>query len=76
MNMDNDGRITVDLQQCSGRPCIRGLRMPVSQILEMLSQGMSHEEIIEEYPYIEPADILAALRFAATEANHPILLAA
>ena len=69
-------RITINPEQCSGRPCVRGLRMPVAQVLEMLSQGMTHEEILEDYPYLEQADIFAVLRFAALETNHPILLAA
>lgn len=60
MNPDN-ARITITSEQCSGRPCIRGLRMPVDQLLEMFSQGMTHEEILEDYPYLEHADIVAVL---------------
>ena len=63
MNPDNS-RITINPEQCSGRPCIRGLRMPVAQLLEMLSQGMTYEEILEDYPYLEQADIFATLRFS------------
>jgi uncharacterized protein (DUF433 family) len=69
-------RITVDPQVCGGRPCIRGLRIRVVDILELLASGASHEEILEDYPYLEGADIFAALRFAARQSNHPILRSA
>jgi uncharacterized protein (DUF433 family) len=58
-------RITVDPNTCSGRPCIRALRVRVKDILEMLAGGSSREEIIREYPYLEDEDITAALEFAA-----------
>jgi len=58
-------RITVDPQVCTGRPCIRGLRFPVSRLLGLLADGVAREEILGEYPYLEPEDIDAALRFAA-----------
>lgn len=58
-------RITVNPDICHGKPCIRGLRYPVNMILEQLSAGMSHEEILADYDDLEPADILAALAFAA-----------
>lgn len=54
-------RITVDPQQCGGRPCIRGLRVRVSDVLDLLASGASREEILEDYPYLEDADINAAL---------------
>lgn len=57
-------RITVDPQICHGKPTIRGLRYPVEMILELLSSGMSHEEILADYPDLEKDDILAVLDYA------------
>jgi uncharacterized protein (DUF433 family) len=57
-------RITVDSDICHGKPCIRGLRYPVEMILELLSSGMSPEEILADYEDLEREDILAALSFA------------
>ena len=58
-------RITIDPEICHGNPCIRGLRYPVEMILELLSSGMSTEEILEDYEDLEREDILATLSFAA-----------
>ena len=58
-------RITIDPVVCHGKPCIRGLRYPVEWLLELLSAGMTHAEILEDYDDLEEADILAALMFAA-----------
>jgi uncharacterized protein (DUF433 family) len=58
-------RITINPDICHGKPCIRGLRYPVDMILELLSAGMSHEEILADYDDLEPEDILAVLAFAA-----------
>lgn len=66
-------RITVDPRQCGGRPCIRSLRIRVKDILDLLAAGASREEIIEDYPLLEAADIAAALEFASRQADHPIL---
>jgi uncharacterized protein (DUF433 family) len=66
-------RITVDPNVCGGRPCIRGMRIRVSDILEMLAAGASQEEILEDYPYLEAADLAAALTFAARQTDHLIL---
>ena len=63
--MDLAERITVDPDICHGKPCIRGLRYPVEMILELLSSGMSAEEILADYEDLEHEDILAALSFAA-----------
>jgi uncharacterized protein (DUF433 family) len=57
-------RITVDPDICHGKPCIRGLRYPVEMILELLSSGMSPEEILADYEDLEREDVLAALSFA------------
>lgn len=58
-------RITISPDICHGKPCIRGLRYPVEMILEMLSSGMSNEDILADYEDLEKEDILAALAFAA-----------
>ena len=63
--MNLDERITVDPDICHGKPCVRGLRYPVEMILELLSSGMSTEEILADYEDLEREDILAALSFAA-----------
>jgi uncharacterized protein (DUF433 family) len=58
-------RITINPDICHGKPCIRGLRYPVSTILELLSAGMSIEEVLADYEDLEREDILAVLAFAA-----------
>jgi uncharacterized protein (DUF433 family) len=58
-------RITVDPEICHGKPTVRGLRYPVELILELLSSGMSHAQILDDYPDLEDQDILAVLSFAA-----------
>lgn len=57
-------RITIDPEICHGKPCIRGLRYPVEFLLELLSSGMTHAEILEDYDDLEEADILSALLYA------------
>jgi uncharacterized protein (DUF433 family) len=68
-------RITIDPAQMHGRPCIRGLRITVSDVLSMLASGMSRDDILKDYPYLESADIDAVLDFAAKQANHPVIAA-
>ncbi len=63
-------RITLEPGKRGGKPCIRGLRITVYDILSMLSTGMSQADIIEDYPELEAADILAALSFAADREHH------
>ena len=63
-------RITVDSSICSGKPTIRGKRIAVQTILEFLSSGDSKEEILFQYPSLEPEDINACIRFAAELMNH------
>ncbi|CAN5830907.1 DUF433 domain-containing protein [soil metagenome] len=58
-------RITINPDQCGGRPCIRGMRIRVVDILNLLASGTDREEILEDYPYLEPEDISAALEYAA-----------
>ncbi len=66
-------RITTNPEQCGGRPCIRGLRIRVKDVLDLLAAGASHDEILEDYSYLEPEDITAALEFAAVQSDHPVL---
>jgi uncharacterized protein (DUF433 family) len=63
-------RIAVDPNQCGGRPCIRGMRIRVTHILEMLSEGVAQDEILRDFPHLEPDDIKVALMYAAQEASH------
>ena len=58
-----------------GRPSIRGLRVRVKDILELLAAGVSREEILADYPYLEDGDITAALEYAAQQNDHPVLRA-
>jgi uncharacterized protein (DUF433 family) len=69
-------RITIEPGKCGGRPCIRGLRIRVTDILALLSAGASHQEILEDYAALEDADILAALSYATAQTDHAILIAA
>ncbi|MBA2452848.1 MAG: DUF433 domain-containing protein [Chloroflexia bacterium] len=66
-------RITVNPGQCAGRPCIRGLRVRVKDVLDLLASGANREEILADYPYLKPEDITAALEFAAVRSDHPVL---
>ncbi len=68
-------RITINPQQCGGRPCIRGMRIRVSDVLDLLANGLSAEQVLAEMPDLEPEDISAALQFAARRVDHPILAA-
>jgi len=68
-------RITVDPEQCGGRPCIRGMRIRVTDILDLLAAGLSVSEILDEMPALEREDIEAALRFASRRLDYPILAA-
>ncbi len=58
-------RITIDPDICFGKPCVRGMRMPVSSILDYLSTGISIESLIETFPNLEKEDILQALAFSS-----------
>lgn len=68
-------RITVDAQRMHGRPCIRDLRITVADVLGLLSAGQSRESILQDYPYLEEADIDAVLAYAARQVDHPIIAA-
>jgi uncharacterized protein (DUF433 family) len=66
-------RITTDPDVFGGRPCIRGLRFPVSRLLGLLAAGETHTSILESYPFLEPEDIRAALRYAALLAEEEVI---
>lgn len=65
-------RVTVDPAQCGGRPCIRGLRIRVKDVLDLLAAGATHDEILADYPLLEAEDIRAALEYAARQTDHPV----
>lgn len=75
-DMDPIERITLEPGKCGGRPCIRGLRIRVKDVLALLAAGASHQEILADYPDLEEADILAALHFAAEQSDRLLLHAA
>lgn len=68
-------RITVNPEQCGGRPCVRGLRIRVTDVLDLLAEGLSPDEVVAELPDLEPEDITACLRLASRRLDHPIVAA-
>ena len=75
-SMSTLDRITASPDVCGGRPCIRGLRIRVKDVLDLLAAGATREEILADYPYLEPEDITAVLEFAARQNDHPVLRSA
>ncbi len=73
MKLEHLSRITVEEAKYGGRPCIRGQRIRVSDVLELLAAGASIEEILEDYPSLEREDILAAIDYAAYQTDHVVL---
>ncbi len=69
-------RITIEPGKRSGRPCIRGIRITVGDVLGWLSAGESPESILSHHPDLEPDDILACLAYGAREVDHPVVIAA
>ena len=67
-------RITIDPNQCGGRPCIRGMRIRVKDLLDMLAEGATEQEILNDYPDLEAEDIRASLAYAARYFDHPVLV--
>ena len=68
-------RITVGPEQCGGRPCVRGLRIRVTDVLDLLASGLSPEQVLGELPDLELDDVTACLRFASRCLDHPIVAA-
>lgn len=71
--MSHLDRITINPLQCGGRPCIRGMRVRVKDVLDLLAAGVVEQEILADFPYLEPEDIRAALEYAAAQSDHPVL---
>ena len=70
-----ESRITQNPAQCGGKPCIRGMRIRVSDVLDLYAAGLTADQILSEFPDLEPEDLQAALSYAARELNHPVLVA-
>lgn len=68
-------RITVNPDQCGGRPCVRGMRIRVVDVLDLLATVLSAEQVIKESPDLELADVTACLRFARRRLDHSVLAA-
>jgi uncharacterized protein (DUF433 family) len=68
-------RVTINPKQCGGRPCIRGMRIRVVDVLELFAAGLDAGQILEEMPDLEKEDLQAALQYAARKFNHPVLAA-
>ena len=68
-------RITVNPDQCGGRPCIRGMRIRVIDILDLLAAGLTQDQVLDELPDLEKEDIEAALKYASHKVNHPVIAA-
>ena len=68
-------RITFNPQQCGGRPCIRGMRIRVIDVLDLLLAGLTTPQILQEMPDLEAEDIDAAIRFARSRIDHPVIAA-
>jgi uncharacterized protein (DUF433 family) len=66
-------RITFNPEQCGGRPCIRGMRIRVKDVLELMAAGLSAQEILADYPDLEAEDLRACLQYAAGQADHAVL---
>ena len=69
-------RITVDPEQCGGRPCVRGMRIRLTDVLDLFSAGLAPTQILEEMPDLEAEDLKACLRYAAKQIDHPVVVAA
>ena len=74
--MDQLHRITFNPNQCGGRPCIRGMRIRVKDVLDMLAAGAEPATILQDFPYLEREDIQACLEYASREIDHPVLVGA
>lgn len=73
MMSDLVSRITSDPEICGGRPIIRGMRVRVTDVLDLLAAGLSHQQIVEELPYLEIDDVKAAIAYATSRVDHPVL---
>ena len=74
--MSEMARITTDPEQCGGRPCVRGMRIRVSDVLDLFAAGLSAAEILSEMPDLEQEDLRACLAYASRRVSHPVLAVA
>ncbi|MXY51946.1 MAG: DUF433 domain-containing protein [Gammaproteobacteria bacterium] len=70
-----EGRITFNPNQCGGRPCIRGMRIRATDVLDLLASGLSFEQILDEMPDLEREDIIATIQFATRRIDHAVIAA-
>ncbi len=75
MTQNLSERITVNPKQCGGRPCIRGMRIRVTDVLDLYAAGLDSAQILEEMPDLEFEDLQACLQYASRRLNHPVLIA-
>ncbi len=68
-------RVTVNPRQCGGRPCIRGMRIRVSDVLDLLAAGLTTEQVVKELPDLETDDVRACLTLASNRFDHPVFVA-
>jgi uncharacterized protein (DUF433 family) len=68
-------RITVDPEQCGGRPCVRGMRIRVTDVLDLMAAGLTNDQILDELPDLERADIKACVQYASKLVDHPVVAA-
>lgn len=68
-------RITINPDQCGGRPCLRGMRIRVIDVLDLLAAGLSREQVLEELPDLEAEDVEAAILYARSRIDHPVVAA-
>ena len=73
--MSVEQRITINPEQCGGRPCVRGMRIRASDVLALLANGLTRERVLQELPDLELEDITACLRLASRHLDHPIAAA-
>jgi uncharacterized protein (DUF433 family) len=76
MTQNLSERITVNPKQCGGRPCIRGMRIRVTDVLDLYGAGLDAKQILEEMPDLELEDLQACLQYASRKLNHAVLIAA
>ncbi|NUL82545.1 MAG: DUF433 domain-containing protein [Armatimonadetes bacterium] len=73
--MSWQSRITMNPKQCGGRPCVRGMRIRVSDVLDLFAAGLTADQILAEMPDLQPEDLQACLEFASRRIDHPTLVA-
>ncbi len=73
MSKNLNSRITINPKQCGGRPCVRGMRIRVSDVIDLFAAGLTHQEILSELPDLDAEDIQACLQFASRRLSHPII---